>query len=294
MNKVSIIIPIYNVERYLKRALDSVLAQTYQNWEAIMVDDGSTDSSGEIAEQYCRKDKRFTLVKQENQGQGVARNNALKLIKGDYVMYLDPDDMYHPQAMEICVNASLRDGTDMVTYTYNHTYRTLNKWLHKLGLGDLHPKYKHYTKYDYFVTENIFEHATECNQPIGVNKAWKVKHCQSWRCMLKADLARKATFTPGVNYQDVPWWAEILLNVKKTTIIKLPLYYYYPNPCSFVMSAKLDRHIHSLEVIINETDKLFENASPNQRKAWNLNFRKSFQCYLEKKKHKKKRCARCL
>ena len=100
---------------------------------------------------------------------------------------------------------------------------------------------------------------------------------------MKADLARKASFTPGVNYQDVPWWAEILLNVKKTTITRLPLYYYYPNPGSFVMSAKQDRHIHSLRVIIEQSDKIFETATPEQRKAWNLNFRNSFSRYLEKK-----------
>lgn len=283
MNKVSVIIPIYNVERYLRRALDSILAQTYQNWEAIMVDDGSTDRSGEIAEEYCSIDKRFVLYKQENQGQGVARNKAVEMISGDYVMYLDPDDMYHPQAMEICVNASLRDGTDMVTYTYDHLYRTLNRWAQILHLGDVKPWHRHYKKYSYLVTENIFEHATECNHPTGVNKKWMVKHCQSWRCLVKADLARKASFTPGVNYQDVPWWAEILLNVKKTTITRLPLYYYYPNPGSFVMSAKQDRHIHSLRVIIEQSDKIFENATPEQRKAWNLNFRNSFSRYLEKK-----------
>lgn len=286
MNKVSVIIPIYNVEKYLCRALDSLIAQTYPNWEAIMVNDGSTDNCEVIAKQYCKKDKRFILVNQENHGQGVARNYALTLINGDYVMYLDPDDMYHPQAMEICVNASLRDGSDMVTYTYNHTYRTLNIWLHKFGLGEIKPRPRHYKNYDYFVTDNIFEHATECNHPIGVNKKWMVKHCQAWRCLLKADLARKARFTEGVNYEDVPWWAEIILHVNKTTIIRLPLYYYYPNPKSFVMSAKLEKHIHSLVVILSQSDMLFENAKPKQRKAWNTNFRTSFYNYLEKKKRK--------
>lgn len=289
MNKVSVIIPIYNVEKYLGRALDSLLAQTYENWEAIMVDDGSTDGSPSIAEQYCKKDKRFVLTRQKNQGQGVARNNALKMVGGDYVMYMDPDDMYHPQAMEICVNASLRDGSDMVTYTYDHPYRTLNKWLHRLGLGDIRPRPRHYKDYGYYVTENIFEHATNCSHPKGVSRKWRVKHCESWRCLLKADLARKARFAEGVNYQDVPWWGEILLNVKRTTITRLPLYYYYPNPKSFVMSANLDTHIRSLKVILEQTDRLFENASPEQRKAWVANFRDSFCRILEHKIQKKQR-----
>lgn len=289
MKKVSVIIPIYNMEKYLGRALNSLLAQTYTNWEAVMVDDGSTDKSTSIAEQYCRNDKRFLLAKQENQGQGVARNYAVTLASGDYVMYLDPDDMFHPQAMEICVNASLRDNSDMVTFTYDHLYRFLNKWRHKLGFSDVQPRPKHYKDYNYFVTNNIFEHATERRHPRGVDKKWMVKHCQAWRCLLKADLARKAKFSVGVNYQDVTWWGDVLLNVRKTTITHLPLYYYYPNPHSFVMSASIDRHIHSLKVIIEQTDRLFLDAKAEQREAWNINFRMPFVRMLEKKSKRKPR-----
>lgn len=285
MNKVSVIIPVYNMEKYLCRALDSLLAQTYPNWEAVMVDDGSTDNSISIARQYCDRDKRFILTTQENQGQGVARNNALKQISGDYVMYLDPDDMYHPQAMEICVNASLRDASDMVTYTYDHPYYTLNKWLHKLGLGDVKPCPRHYGSYSYFVTDNIFEHATESSHPTGVNRKWMVKHCQAWRCLMKAELARKAQFPVGVKYEDVPWWGQILLNVRRTTITKLPLYYYYPNPGSFIMSACKEEHIQSLKSVLEQTDYLFENAGSEQRNAWNANFRNPYNRYLNKKQH---------
>lgn len=289
MSKVSVIIPVYNVEKYLARALDSLLAQTHQNWEAIIVDDGSTDCSASIAESYCKRDNRFFLTRQKNQGQAVARNNAMKMISGNYVMYLDPDDMFHPQAMEICVNAALRDGSDMVTFTYDHPYRTLNKWLHKLGLGDIKPFHRNYYNYDYFVTDNIFEHATESSHPKGVNRKWIVKHCQAWRCLLKADLASKAKFAEGVKYEDVPWWGKILLDVKRTTITKLPLYYYYPNPQSFVMSAGIAEHIRSLETILGQTDKLFENATPEQRQAWNENFRKAFYRILEKKIRKQQK-----
>lgn len=283
MNKVSVIIPAYNVEKYLARALDSLLAQTHQDWEAIMVDDGSTDGTASVAKQYCERDSRFHLVWQKNQGQASARNNAMEMVSGDYVMYLDPDDMFHPQAMEICVNASLRDGSDMVTFTYDHVYRSLNKWLHRLHLGETKPRPKHYRDYDYYVTDNIFEHASEYSHPKGLNRKWKVKHCQAWRCLLRTDLARKARFAEGVKYEDAPWWGEILLNVKKTTITNLPLYYYYPNPDSFIMSAGTEEHIRSLKTILEQTDRLYENATPEQRKAWNTYFRKPYSKYLEKK-----------
>ena len=286
MNKVSVIIPIYNVEKYLRRALDSLLAQTHQDWEAILVDDGSTDGSGRIARHYCDKDKRFVLVRQENQGQGAARNNALKSASGDYVMYLDPDDSLHPQAMELCVAAALRDGSDMVTFTYDHLYRFLNKCSHRLGLGDVKPRPRHYRDYPYHVTDNIFLHATESSHPQGIDRQWRVKHCQAWRCLLRADLARKARFAEGLKYEDVPWWGEILLNVGRTTITRLPLYYYYPNPGSFIMSAVREEHIRSLQAILKQTDELYRKATTAQRNAWNANFRNSYNRYLQKKQHR--------
>ena len=286
MNKVSVIIPIYNVEKYLCRALDSLLAQTHQDWEAILVDDGSTDSSGLIAQRYCDKDRRFVLTRQDNQGQGVARNNALKAASGDYIMYLDPDDSFHPQAMEICVAAAVRDGSDMVTFTYDHLYRFLNKCTHRLGLGDVKPWHRTYRSYDYHVTDNIFRHATERSHPQGVDPRWRVKHCQAWRCLLKADLARKARFAEGVKYEDFPWWGEVLLNVRRTTITKLPLYYYYPNPGSFIMSAGREEHIRSLQTVLKQTDELYEKATAEQRNAWNTNFRHSYSRYLQKKQHR--------
>lgn len=279
---ISVIVPIYNVEKYLGRALESLLAQTHQDWEAILVDDGSTDDSASIANHYCQKDKRFILTRQENQGQGAARNRALKMANGNYIMYLDPDDMYHPQAMEICLHAALRDNSDMVTFTYDHMYRRLNKWMHKLHLRDFKPRYKHYKDPSYYITENIFEHAVGCHHPKEVKKTWLIRHCQSWKCLLRVDLARKAHFSEGVKYEDVPWWGEILLNVKRTTIFKLPLYFYYPNPQSFMMSAHVEEHIHSLNVILKQTDRLYEKAKPEQRKAWTTNFRNTLHNRLKK------------
>lgn len=84
--KFFIIVPIYNVESYLKECLDSIICQTYTEFEAILIDDGSTDSSGEIAKEYVRKDTRLTLIHQENQGQSMARNKGLDMIKQKYLI----------------------------------------------------------------------------------------------------------------------------------------------------------------------------------------------------------------
>ena len=94
MPKFSVIIPVYNGEKYLRKTIDSVLAQTYKNWELILVNDGSSDGSAEIIEEYLKKDKRIKLLNQENAGQSSARNNAAKAANGEYLAFLDQDDYY--------------------------------------------------------------------------------------------------------------------------------------------------------------------------------------------------------
>jgi Glycosyltransferases involved in cell wall biogenesis len=101
----SIIIPVYNVEQYLRECLDSVLAQSFSDYEVICVNDGSTDGSLSILEEYAKKDNRFVVVNQQNKGQGAARNVALKLAKGGYVFFLDSDDWLAPNALEILAKA---------------------------------------------------------------------------------------------------------------------------------------------------------------------------------------------
>ncbi|MDE7282065.1 MAG: glycosyltransferase, partial [Lachnospiraceae bacterium] len=94
--KVSIVIPVYNVEKYLRLCLDSVLAQKFINFEAILVDDGSTDSSPAICDEYVKKDGRFKVIHQKNGGLSHARNIGIKHAVGDYVFFLDSDDCIHP------------------------------------------------------------------------------------------------------------------------------------------------------------------------------------------------------
>lgn len=96
----SIIIPVYNVAPYLRECLDSVLKQTFTDWEAICVDDGSTDGSGAILDEYAAKDKRFRVIHQANAGVSAARNLALEITKGKWVCFLDGDDLFEKSALE--------------------------------------------------------------------------------------------------------------------------------------------------------------------------------------------------
>ena len=100
---VTVIVPVYNGEKYLRKNIDSVLAQTYKNWELVLVNDGSSDSSVEIIEEYLKKDSRIRLINQENAGQSSARNNGAKAAKGEYLAFLDQDDYYTPEHLESLV-----------------------------------------------------------------------------------------------------------------------------------------------------------------------------------------------
>lgn len=90
--KISIIVPVYKVEKYLRRCLDSILAQTFSDWECILIDDGSPDDSGKICDEYVEKDERFRVFHQENRGVSAARNKGLDEVRGEWIGFVDSDD----------------------------------------------------------------------------------------------------------------------------------------------------------------------------------------------------------
>lgn len=119
---ISLIMPIYNVEKYLKRALESVQTQTFKNFELIIVNDGSTDGSKTIAESFCKKNKNFFLINQENQGPSVARNTGLKVCKGNYIGFMDSDDYLEPEFLELLYNAATENDADIACCNFNIYY----------------------------------------------------------------------------------------------------------------------------------------------------------------------------
>ena len=114
---ISIIMPSYNQGSYLSEALDSVLAQTYANWECIIVDDGSKDNTPEVAKEYCEKDSRIKYIYQENSGVSAARNNGIAYSKGEYILPLDGDDKIAPEFLELTLQEIIKDRNIRVVYT---------------------------------------------------------------------------------------------------------------------------------------------------------------------------------
>ena len=111
--QISIIIPVYNVEKYLRECLNSILNQTFQDFEIICVDDGSTDKSLEILQEYKKKDDRFVILQQRHSGAGSARNNGIRLAEGKYIQFLDADDYFEPDLLEEMYNHAERFDADL-------------------------------------------------------------------------------------------------------------------------------------------------------------------------------------
>ncbi len=280
MPAISVIIPIYNVEKYLRRCLDSVKNQTFQDWEAICVNDGSPDNSATILEEYASHDARFKIVNKENGGLSDARNAGMAVATGEYILYLDSDDFIHPQTMEIAYALAMRDGTDIVSFTYDRIYRPQLMVRHVLKMDTdnvvpwrMHKKYN-VARIPTLVTDDVYEYATERthNAP-GKKKKWLIKHCQVWKNMYKRELIADVPFIKGILFEDFPWWSQVMLLNPRVTIAPLPLYFYIPNFGGIVLSAKQLRIMQSLCMGIKTAFlKYQESATPYQMKKWSENF----------------------
>ena len=111
---ISVIIPAYNAEQFLDETLESVLSQTYENWECIIVNDGSTDNTESIAKKWCEKDARFCYFYKENSGVSDTRNLGIKEARGEYIAFLDADDLYMPNFLDVCLENLVEKDVDLV------------------------------------------------------------------------------------------------------------------------------------------------------------------------------------
>lgn len=125
--KVSIVVPIYNVERYLSRCIDSLLLQSLKDIEIIAVNDGSTDTCSEILNQYARKDNRIVIIEKENGGVSSARNIGISMARGEYIGFVDPDDWVDREMYESLYETAINDEGDIVMCTYTREFGTHSK-----------------------------------------------------------------------------------------------------------------------------------------------------------------------
>ena len=128
MIKVSIVIPVYNVQKYLHECLDSLINQTLKDIEIICINDGSTDNSLNILKEYALKDSRIKVIDKENEGQGIARNLGIELAQGEFIGFVDPDDWLEPEMLEMMYNQAKVLFSQVVICDYKKYFEDDNKY----------------------------------------------------------------------------------------------------------------------------------------------------------------------
>lgn len=273
MPKVSVIVPVYNVEQYLRRCLDSILGQTMSDWEAICVDDGSPDGSASILAEYAERDSRFRILTKENGGLSSARNAGTAWARGEFVNYVDSDDFIHPQTFELAVALAERDRSDIVSWVPDMIYKRRLLLRAKLGQSydDVVP-WSMSHRYDLskvhtVCTTEVTRHATNHRWLDGVTDP--IRYFYAWRHLVRRELAVETPFVEGLKFEDFPWWSDLMLRSPRVTITQLPLYYYYYNKES-ITSASTECHkiTHWIAGIRHTHPQYATTASEEQRACW--------------------------
>jgi glycosyltransferase involved in cell wall biosynthesis len=223
MYDISVIIPVYNVERYLKECLNSVCNQTLENIEIICVNDGSTDSSESILNEYADKDDRIKIISQANQGLGAARNRGLENASAQYVYFLDSDDYIDLTTLEKLFNNAVSNSSDVVLFKFQNVDD--NKNLHKRGIefkidkifGDI--DYNDFS----FTYSDVKRHV--------MNSAFSA--CLK---LYRRDFIEKFRFPEALHFEDVPVHVQVMLEAEKISFVPEFLYYYRSNPDSILNS----------------------------------------------------------
>ena len=272
--KISIIIPVYNVEKYLKRCLDSVLKQTFTDWEAICVNDGSTDSSGKILAEYATCDKRFKIINKKNGGVSRARNDGIKKSSGKYIMFLDSDDCIHPQTMELVYNFALDNNADLVSFRVdNDLYKQILKGADTAEkLQECYLRNYKLNKIKYKKTDCLINYATERNHSFG---RFKVRHCYPVVHLYKRDLLQGIEFNHNIKIcEDFPFFTSVLLHDPKTVILNLPLYFYLPNTDSALKSSDAKKLFDNVSLAIMYAFNSVSNSGQTTKwvRVWNKEF----------------------
>lgn len=149
--KISIIVPIYNTAKYLPTCLKSILSQTYQNLEIILVDDGSTDNSGQIADDYAKEDSRIKVIHQKNQGQSAARNSGLKKAKGEYISFVDSDDQIKPSFIDALLDLYTNNAHTSIAVCGHQYHQVKNNSSKNLYQSELQPRRSHESQKTYIL-----------------------------------------------------------------------------------------------------------------------------------------------
>ncbi|WP_022757258.1 glycosyltransferase family 2 protein [Butyrivibrio fibrisolvens] len=234
---VSVIVPIYNVEDYLPKCIDSIICQTYKNIEIILVDDGSPDSCGQICENYKKKDSRIKVIHKENGGLSDARNAGICRAKGSYYVFIDSDDYIHERMIETLVEGVVSTGADIAVCSFKNVkedeiidiHSGINTGSYKLISEDI-------DRLSYFYGDKYTEFTV------------------AWNKIYPASFFKEIKYPKGKIHEDEFTTYKLLELAKKIAYIDVPLYYYVSRSSSIMGEEFSLKRLHRLDAISERMD----------------------------------------
>ena len=235
MAEISIIVPVYNVEEYLENCIESILNQTFKDFELILVDDGSTDNSGKVCDIYEKKDSRIKVIHKNNGGLSSARNAGIDVAGGKYIGFVDSDDSIHPKMYEVLYNLINTYKSDISCCSYKYTYDISSKEHEKLKLNEV------IEMSNIEAIENLY------------TKDLGVRLVVAWNKLYNKRLFDNIRYKVGRIHEDEFMAHRILYNCKKIAYVDNELYYYLQREGSIMSQKSYKRKV---DAFLSQSDRM--------------------------------------
>ena len=254
MMKLSIIVPIYKVEPYLRKCVDSLLDQDLpkEDYEIILVDDGSPDQCGAICDEYASKYGNIRVIHRENGGLSAARNSGIEVAQGKYIQFVDSDDYLEPNVLKTLIEKMEADNLDILRFNYqnvNENYEVFEP--NKVS--------KPFVDY----RDEVCDGLTFLNERLGFA-------CYAVQFMLKRDLLseRELFFKEGIHFEDTEWTPRVLLQARRVTSVSLMVYDYYVRVGSITKSTDKAKQQKSLHDRMDLLDAMQQQEKELEDNRW--------------------------
>lgn len=245
---ISVIVPVYNVEQYLERCVSSILNQTYRKFELILINDGSTDECPKICERYAQIDNRIIVVHKENGGLSDARNVGLQIAKGEYITFVDSDDLIAPNALQLLISYSVNYNSDIVISTKIESFDK--------EVNCINAKVEKSIVVDFCEAEKMIF----CE-----NTRW-----EAWGTLYKSNVIKGEKFPLGKLYEDLALIPLLVLKSERVCFIDATIYYYFQRVGS-IMDASKTKVGEDLLEICKQLLKEMNTAIENTKELYDVN-----------------------
>lgn len=246
---ISVIVPIYKVQNYICKCIESIINQTYSNIEIILVNDGSPDDCGEICDNYCKKDNRVKVIHKENGGLSDARNAGLDCAEGKYVLFIDGDDYIKPEMIEIMYTTIIRDISDMVICNYelaDEDGKIISKKRNKIYESD---------NKDIIIDEEIF-----WNNCHDYDYLYYVIACNK---LYNINIFKNIRYKKGAVHEDEIILHKVVGKCNKISCIPEKLYIYIQHQNSIMNSKASEKYMYCIDGIICRIKYLHKKGYDN-------------------------------